>query len=101
MCNRNVIKEKALEKLGKLLKEALQYYENSSDIKSLCVIVPDRYFSDLEYKEVEHNIGQINTSPYKFLEYCIYSGVEIPQTLHELIIDQNEEDCSTSGRWYI
>ena len=83
MCNKNVIKNRALSKLDELLKEALRNYKDTNDIQSLCVTIPTDYFSDEEYKEVVSNEENINSSPDMFVKYCEYRGIEIPQDLQD------------------
>ncbi len=83
MCNRNVIKGRALVKLDKLLKEAISNYKDTKDIQFLCVTIPTDYFSVEEYKEVVSNEKSINSSPDMFVKYCEYRGIEIPQELQE------------------
>lgn len=96
MCNLDIVKRKALEKLEELLKGVLDYYNTTKDIHDLSINIPKGYFSDKEYKEVKRNIDDINSSPCKFLAYCKYSGVEIPQTLQEFVIEDYENDIKTS-----
>jgi hypothetical protein len=83
MCNKNVIKSRALDKLDELLKEALSNYKETKDIQFLCVTIPTGYFSDEEYKEVESNKENINSSPDMFVKYCEYRGIEIPKDLQD------------------
>ena len=75
MCNKNVIKSRALDKLDELLKEALSNYKETKDIQSLCDTIPTGYFSDEEYKEVMSNKENIYSSPDIFAkigarEFC-------------------------------
>ena len=72
MCNRDVIKRKALEKLDVLVREAINYNRDTGVPIDVVHITPptETYFSDEEFREIERNIETINGSPEGLRRYC-------------------------------
>ena len=81
MFNRNIIRQRALEKLDELLKSALQNYEATHDVSELHVNAEQGIFSEVEYEEIKDHLESINLVPRDFISSCIYRGLDVPKEL--------------------
>ena len=78
MCNINVIKRHALEKLDVLVREAVICNRDIHQSVDVVHIIPpsETYFSDEEFREIEHNIETINGSLEGLRSYCRDRDIE-------------------------
>lgn len=88
MSNRDIIRQRALEKLDKLLKSALQNYEAEHDLSALNVVAENCDFTEEEYREIRDHIESINMDKSYLLSSCIYRGLDVSP---ELIPDNHME----------
>jgi hypothetical protein len=79
MCNKDVIKRKALEKLDVLVREAINYNRDTKAPIEVVNITPptETYFSFDEFHEIERNIDTINGSIEGLRRYCRDRDIKI------------------------
>ncbi|GEM_PF-5520975 len=77
MCNLNIIKRKALEKMDKAIIEQLRYMEETGEfLENFHLDSEDCDFTPEEENEVRTNINNINSSLQALVSCCYYRGIE-------------------------
>ena len=77
MCNLNIIKRKALEKMDKAIIEQLRYMEETGEsLEKFHLDSIDCDFTPEEENKARTNINKINSSLQALVSCCYYHGIE-------------------------